>query len=180
MLHRAIHIPRWKLYVLVEKWEHAECKGGKYEETVKSIDEKIIKLGELACSDPAYIEQLGDRLWVKYIDGVWTFGQGLAKGSRNKSETFEMLVGFVKKLTLDQVNPTLLSGFINEVHRDSPHLAREMQERILEEPKLKEHFVLLLCSAPIEPWGTKQLIDLARKGALDAWRFSHISGWACS
>ncbi|WP_319532339.1 hypothetical protein [uncultured Cohaesibacter sp.] len=162
-------------YVLANKWEHSECKGGRYSEKVESINEKIFKLGELACSDVTYVERLGDKLWDNNFDGIWTFGRGLARGSQDKAETFEMLVGFVEKLTLDQVNPTLLSGFINEVHRDSPHLAREMQERILEEPKLKEHFVYLLCSTPIEPWGIKQLINLACEGALDGWRFSQLS-----
>ncbi|MFP3353936.1 hypothetical protein R0K04_21465, partial [Pseudoalteromonas sp. SIMBA_153] len=107
-------------YVLSSTWEHAEVKGGNYSEKVKGVNEKIIKLGELACSDPAYIERLGDRLWEKHIDAIWTFGRGLARGSQDKGETFEFLVGLVDGLSLKRVNPVVLSGFINEVHAESP------------------------------------------------------------
>ncbi|NIY78636.1 hypothetical protein HCZ23_04030 [Celeribacter sp. HF31] len=162
-------------YVLSSTWEHAEVKGGNYSEAVKGVNEKIIKLGELACNDPTYIERLGDRLWEKHVDAIWTFGRGLARGSQNKVETFEFLVGLVDGFSLARVNPVVLSGFIREVHEDSPVLARKLQEAVLENAKLKEHFVYLLCAAPLEPWGIKRLIELACDKELEAWTFAHIS-----
>lgn len=162
-------------YVLSSTWEHAEVKGGNYSEAVKGVNEKIIKLGELACSDPTYIERLGDRLWEKHIDAIWTFGRGLARGSQDKGKTFEFLVGLVDGLSLERVNPVVLSGFIRETHEDSPVLARKLQEAVLENAKLKEHFVFLLCATPLEPWGIKKLIELACDGELEAWTFAQIS-----
>lgn len=162
-------------YVLSNTWEHAESKDGKHSVARKSVEEKIIELGKLASSSPQYIEHLGERLWKKHFDSLWCFGQGLARGSQNKAETFEFIVNFVETIPLEDVQPNLLGGYIWEVHQSDPSLARTMQERILEETKLKDHFVYLLCSTPLEPWGIKQLIELAREGSLDAWKFSHIS-----
>lgn len=162
-------------YVLCNTWEHVEVKDGKYTEAVEEVNEKIIKLGELACSDPRYMERLGERLWEKHIDSLWTFGRGLARGSQDKAETFEFLVASTEKSSLTRIQPGLLGGFIHEVHEHSPHLARRLQEVVLEQRKLKEHFVYLLCVAPLEPWGIKKLIELARSGAFEALTFAHIS-----
>jgi hypothetical protein len=162
-------------YVLCSTWEHAEVKRGDYSETVEEVNEKIIRLGELACSDPLYIERLGERLWEKNIDALWTFGRGLARGSKNKPETFELLVASAQKTSLTRIYPGLLGGFIHEVHKDSPQDGRTLQEAVEKHSKLKEHFVDLLCAAPLQPWGVKKLIELARNGSFVAWTFARIS-----
>jgi hypothetical protein len=161
-------------YVLCNIWEHAEAKGGDYSKAAEDVKERIIKLGELACSDPGYMERLGERLWEKHIDALGTFGRGLARGSQDKAETFEFLVASVEKASLTRIYPGLLGGFIHEVHEHSPLMARTLQEAVLEQPKLKEHFVNLLCAAPLEPWGVRKLIELARAGAFEASSFAHI------
>lgn len=162
-------------YALSSTWDHAEVKGGKYSEAVQSVNEKIIKLGELACTDPMYIEKLGERLWEKHIDALWAFGRGLARGSQDQESTFEFLVNSAERASLARINPVLLAGFIQEIHVSSPLLARKLLEASLDRPKLREHFVYLLCAASLEPWGVKKLIELARDGALEAWTFTHIS-----
>jgi hypothetical protein len=162
-------------YVLCNRWEHVQVKSGNYTDAAEEINEKIIKLGVLACSEPRYMERLGERLWEKHIDSLWTFGRGLARGSQDKAETFEFLVASAEKSSLTRIHPGLLGGFIHEVHEHSPRLARTLQEAVLEQPKLKEHFVHLLCAAPLEPWGVRKLIELARDGAIDASNYAHIS-----
>ena len=42
-------------------------------------------------------------------------------------------------------------------------------------PELKQYFVDILSATPIAPWGTKKLIELAKSGELEAWRFQQIS-----
>lgn len=162
-------------YVLCNTWEHAEVKGGDYSKAVEEVNERIIKLGEIACSDLGSIEQFGGRLWEKHIDSLWTFGQGLARGSQNKAETFEFLVASAEKASLNRIHPGLLGGFIHEVHKQSPFLARTLQEALLEQLKLQEHLVYLLCVAPLEPWSVRKLIEIARSRDFDASPFAHIS-----
>ncbi|KCZ57920.1 hypothetical protein HY36_12160 [Hyphomonas atlantica] len=162
-------------YALSNTWDHAELKDGIFSESQKKLGDKIISLGELACADPKYLEQMGERLWGRHFDALWYFGKGVARGSSKRGETFEFLVGQLEKSQLDQIYPVLLQGYIHEVHDGDANQARQLQERILEVPKLKAHFVNLLSSVPIAPWGAKKLIDLAKAGELAAWQYTHIS-----
>lgn len=161
-------------YALVNTWNHAEIKGGNYTEKIEEIRENIIRLGELAASEPDYLERLGAKLWEKHIDALWSFGKGLAKGTVDQAATFEFLVGSLQKQQLDLIYPVLLVGYINAVHDTDPSLVRTIQERVLEIPELKPHFVYLLGANTIEPWGAKKLLEVARSGELEAWRFEQI------
>ncbi|MGH2623178.1 MAG: hypothetical protein ACRDE7_05905, partial [Sphingobacterium sp.] len=164
-----------KAYALSNTWDHAEVKGANYSEAVQSINEKILRLGSLASSEPEYLVRLGENIWEKHIDALWTFGKGLARGSQDKMETFEFLLELADKLAIEKIQPVLMQGFVNEVQIESPGLARRMYERFLQERKFKEHFVYLLCAIPLEAWGVLKLIELAAAGELDAWKFVQIS-----
>jgi hypothetical protein len=162
-------------YALTNIWEHIEVKGGNYEDKSKEINDKIVKLGELAASTPEYLEKLAPRLWEKHIDALWSFGKGLAKGSADPNAAFEFLVGLMQVQELEHVQTILFRGFIHAVHAENPNMARQLQERIIEIPELKPHFVSLLGATPIVAWGAKKLLEMARNGELEAWRFEHIS-----
>ncbi|MFH1983192.1 MAG: hypothetical protein ABIL58_15220 [Pseudomonadota bacterium] len=162
-------------YALTNTWDHIEVKGGNYTEKSKSVREKIVRLGELAASELKCLNKLAPRLWEKHIDALWSFGEGLAKGSADQNSAFEFLVGLMQSQQLEQIQPILFGGFIYAVHNGDPKLARNLQERVLEIPELKQHFVYLLGATPIAPWGAKKLIEVARTGELEAWRFEQIS-----
>lgn len=162
-------------YALSNTWDHIEVKGGDYTKKSKEVHKKIVKLGELAASEPEYLERLAPRLWGKHIDALWSFGKGLAKGSADQSSIFETLVHLMQKQEIEVVQPLLFKGFIAGVHADNPSLARKFQEAVLEIPELKPHFIYLLAATPIIPWGVKKLIELAKEGELEPWDFQHIS-----
>ncbi|MBY8318135.1 hypothetical protein KW543_20475 [Vibrio fluvialis] len=162
-------------YALTNTWEHVEIRGGDYTENSEKIRQKIEKLGELASSEPDYLERLAPRLWEKHIDALWSFGKGLAKGSSDQGLTFDTLVRLMQKQELEVVQPILFRGFIAGVHAGDPGLSRKLQESVLNVPELKQYFVDILSATPIAPWGTKKLIELAKSGELEAWRFQQIS-----
>ncbi|EMX4201873.1 TPA: hypothetical protein ACIYP1_004542 [Escherichia coli] len=162
-------------YALTSTWEHIEIRGGDYTKNSEKIRQKIEKLGELASSEPDYLERLAPRLWEKHIDALWSFGNGLAKGSSDQALTFDTLVRLMQKQELEVVQPILFRGFIAGVHAGDPGLSRKLQESVLNVPELKQYFVDILSATPIAPWGTKKLIELAKSGELEAWRFQQIS-----
>ncbi len=162
-------------YALTNTWDHVEVRGGDYTENSKKIHQKIEELGELASSEPDYLERLAPRLWEKHIDALWSFGKGLAKGSSDQGLTFDTLVRLMKKQELKVVQPILFCGYIAGVHACDPGLSRKLQESVLDVPELKQHFVNILSATPIAPWGTKKLIELAKAGELEAWGFQRIS-----
>ena len=161
-------------YAFTNTWRHREVRGVNGTEKSKSIREKIIKLGELAATEPKYLGRLAPRLWEKNIDALCLFGEGLAKGSVDQSEMFEYLISLVQEQELKLIQPILFRGFISGVHTGNSRLARQLQERVLEVPELKPHFIYLLSATPVAPWGVKKLLELARNGKLDAWQFRHI------
>lgn len=162
-------------YALTNTWDHVEFRGESNTEDSEKIHQKIEKLGELASSEPDYLERLAPRLWEKNIDALWSFGKGLAKGSSDQALTFDTLVRLMKKQELEVVEPILFRGFIAGVHSCDPSLSRRLQESVLGVPELKKYFVNILTATPIAPWGTKKLIELAKAGELEAWRFQQIS-----
>lgn len=158
-------------YAFTNTWDHIENRN----KDLNEVHQKIVKLGELAASEPVYLEKLAPRLWEKHTDALCLFGQGLAKGCADHIATFEFLVGLMQAQNQEQVQPTLFWGFIHAAHLEGPSLARRLQERVLEIPELKPYFVYLLGATQIAPWGARKLLDVARAGELDAWRFEIIS-----
>ncbi|MBF4341611.1 hypothetical protein EAY39_12630 [Vibrio anguillarum] len=162
-------------YALTNISEHIELRGGNYTKNSEEIRKKIENLGKLAVSEPEYLEKLAPRLWKKRIDALWSFGKGLAKGSSDQRATFDTLVELMQRQELQFVQTNLFCGFIAGIYADNPSLSRILQESILVVPELKPYFVEILIATPIEPWGTKRLIELALAGELEAWRFQNIS-----
>lgn len=162
-------------YALTNTWDHIEVESENSTENSEKILRKIENLGELAVSEPEYLEKLAPRLWKKHIDALWSFGKGLAKGSSNQRATFDTLVHLMQKQELQLVQTILFRGFIAGVYTNNPNLSRILQESVLTVPELKPHFVDILSATPIEPWGTKRLIELAQASELEAWHFQQIS-----
>ncbi|MCF6346546.1 MAG: hypothetical protein L3J00_08800 [Thiomicrorhabdus sp.] len=154
-------------YVFTNTWDHRGIE-------TSDVKEKIIKLGERAAIELECLKKLAPRLWNKEIDSLWFFGKGFAKGSTDPCSTFVLLVELMQKQTLESVPPVLFSGFIGGVYDDKPELAQQFQEQVLEIPELKEYFICFLGATPIAPWGVKKIIELARAGEFEAWRFEEI------
>ncbi|WP_394389085.1 hypothetical protein [Shewanella woodyi] len=149
-------------------------RNGDFTKNSEEIHRKIVKLGELAVSEPEYLEKLAPRLWERHIDALWSFGKGLAQGSSHQRATFEALILLMQQQELEVVQPILFCGFIAAVHTDNPSLSRKLQEYVLDVPELKQHFVDILSTTPVAPWGITKLIELAKAGELEPSRFQRI------
>jgi len=160
-------------YVFANTWDHVETQS---DNTINldAIEAKIVTLGEIAASEPSYLDRLGPKLWEGQFDALFSFGRGLARGSANQIATYEVLVELLHRHTPAKIHPMLLYGYINAVHETAPGLERTMQERVLELPLLKPFFIYLLGASRISPWGVKKLLQLAQSGELEAWRFQQI------
>lgn len=164
-----------EVYALTNIWEHIEVRGGSFTGATKLIHEKIVRLGEFAASEPKLLIKLAPKLWSSPVDSLWPFGQGVAKGSIDKKEMFEFLVGLMQVQKLANIQPTLFCGYLNVVSVEDIKLARLLQERVLEIQELKPHFIYLLGGSPIDSWGAEKLLEIALSGEFDAWRFEQIS-----
>lgn len=163
-------------YIFSNTWDHIVYNGN---ENTSDYGEEIIakvkSLGEEAAQDTSLIKGLGNDLWQERFDSFMHFGEGLALGSPNLIKTFKYLVNLIQDVPVEKLNLSVLYGFIKQVYEHDPSLARIMQESILEISNLKEHFVFLLCSTPLEEWSIQKLIDLATKQEINASQFKIIA-----
>ena len=160
-------------YAFTDTWNHAEVR--RKHSGSMGIHEKIENLGKLVAHSPKYLDELAPKLWLKHVNSLWSFGKGVANGSEDQSSMFELLIKLMLAQNLKLIEPIFFGGFIQAVHESNPNLAQRLQERTLEVPCLVPHFVYLLGSNPISPWGAKKLAELARTKSIDAWRFENIS-----
>lgn len=161
-------------YLLLNPWDYIEVEEERSSSKLDDVYGKIVKLGELAATEHVYLERLGSKLWEKPIDTLTFFGEGLAKGSVDQVVTFELLLRLLKEQEMNQIYPGLFYGYIKAVYDVDPILARKIQERVLEIPELKNHSVYLLSASKIAPWSIKKLLEIARRGDIEAWRFEQI------
>lgn len=162
-------------YVLANTWDHVESGGELDNAGVEAIETRITSLGEMAASERSYLERLGQRLWEGEFDALYPFGSGLARGSVDKMDTFEHLCCLVQRQMPAVLHPVVLRGYINAVHVVDPRLSRAMQERVLDHPVLRPHFIYLLGASKVAPWGVKKLLELARAGKFEPWRFRQLA-----
>lgn len=162
-------------YALTDAWDHVELRGDNYQEKINEIHAKVIKLGELAASEPEYLYRLGPKLWEKRVQPIAWLGRGLAKGSADKLAFLTTIVELFRKHRSELTHTLLLEGFISGAHESNPHQARQMLERVLEIPDLKPFAVNLLTIVPIAPWSSRKLVELAHEGELPAWHFEQLS-----
>lgn len=162
-------------YVLANTWDHVEIRGDLETAGVETIETKIASLGEVAAAELSYLERLGPRLWEGEFDALYPFGIGLARGSADLTVTFEYLLHLVQRQAPVVLHPLVLRGYINAVHDMDPGLARVMQERVLDHPLLRSYFIYLLGASKVAPWGAKKLLELARGGQFEPWRFRQLA-----
>jgi hypothetical protein len=162
-------------YVLANTWDHVESGCELDTAGVDTIETKIASLGEMAAAEPSYLERLGPRLWEGEFNALYPFGIGLARGSADLMATFEHLSHLVQRQAPAVLHPLMLQGYINAVYDMAPGLARAMQERVLDHPLLRPHFIYLLGASKVAPWGIKKLLELARGGEFEPWRFRQLA-----
>jgi hypothetical protein len=161
-------------YVLVDIWGHIELRGDNFQAQAKEAYEKVIKLGELAASDPESLDRLGAKLWETHAQPLLWFGRGLAEGSADKFLMFDRLIKSFQKHGPEQPNLLLLNGFIRGIHDSDPGQARHVLEHVLGIREMEPHAISLLLAVPVEPWVSRRLLNLARSGKFEAWRFEQL------
>lgn len=167
-------IEELEVHIFSNAYDLVEYDKESYSERLKALNDKITSFGEAIASQPDILEYLAPKLWSVNTDSIWLFGKGLAKGSADKIAAYEHLVALMRKQNLTVVHPDLFAGFINAVYTENPEQAKQLQEKTLSVPELKPYFVNLICATPIEQWGATKLLEVAKAGWLEAWRFEHI------
>lgn len=167
-------IEELEVHIFSNAYDLIEYDKKSYSERLKAFSDKITTFGEVTASQPDTLEYLAPKLWSVNTNSIWLFGKGLAQGSTDKIAAYEHLVALMQKQNLTVAHPDLFAGFINAVYTENPEQAKQLQEKTLSVPELKPYFVDLICATPIEQWGADKLLEVAKAGWLEAWRFENI------
>lgn len=162
-------------FALTNSWKHTEFREGKHSEHQADIRRKVIELGKLAGIEREYLVRLGKRLWQDHVDSLVYFGEGIAEVCEDKEEAFLFLIELLKTTDVQSPRLSVLYGFLVATHSSDPSTFRKLVQLALRSEKLVDHYVYLLSAAPIDPWGSQQLINLAQSGSLPAWSYTQIS-----
>jgi hypothetical protein len=162
-------------YALVNTWDHIKFDGKDLKDESDEIYEKVIKLGELTASQQVCLDRLGAKLWQTHVQPLFWLGKGLATGAVEKFSMFDFLVDSFQRHRPNHTNALLLEGYISGIYDSDPHQGRQILERALEIPELKFDAVRLILTVPISSWTLLKLLNFARGGELEAWRFEQIS-----
>lgn len=161
-------------YALLEPWEHVDLRAGDFQENMESMRQRVCALGEMAAADPSILDELGADIWTSRSNAVMWFGEGLTKLAENRETVFEHLISSFAAHAGENSHPYVLSGFIGCIHASAPTQAQGMLKIALQTPGLKRHAVLLLAAAPITPWASACLLQLAQNGELAAASFQYL------
>lgn len=160
-------------YVFRPVWDHYQANED-FNEVEKRVSEKIVDLGRQVSFDLPYLESLGSRLYQSENASLLLFGRGLAKGAHSQGDMFNFLVDLLQSHDYELKRSHMFSGMIQEIHSSNQVLARQLREKVLDIPKLSSHFVELLTSTDLEPWGIELLLEMARKKNVTAWEFQTL------
>lgn len=161
-------------YVLRNSWDHDDARRS-FSEQDNWYFEKVRHLGELAATEDAYLAPVETRIWTTDTNSLLSFGRGLASGSVDVRATFERLIAIPQREKIERLNPDILCGFFDELHKHDHQTCRELQERILEIPELRPYFVNLTSYPNVAPWAAKTFAELASDPAIEPWRFVSVA-----
>ena len=118
--------------------EFDDDESGRYDESTARLEEKARILGmEFACSGKP-VATLGGQLFSGSGKPYrWSFGRGLAAGTRDKQEMWEDLVEHLHQSESEFFDYFIHAGFIEQLDReDRPH-AQRILDQCLDDQKLR-------------------------------------------
>ena len=124
---------------------------------IDATDARVRSLGHAVASDTSVFERLiGELLTGRGF--LWMFGQGLAEGSQDLQATWNQLRIQVAVTPPERLNPHILCGFLNNVHRINPELADDFLEEAVDDDIFGLWYPRLEASVDIDASGAKRLM----------------------
>lgn len=155
------------MYVLSEPWrfydlEEIDDNGKIIEHGYKKGQEYSFKLGiQLANRPPKELEDILFKLLShpSISSNLFAFGKGYAEGIKNNSEALTIVVGALENLPEKEINLDFLRGQIYYLSKNNIELTNHFLDSLLIHPTLKQHFIRVQLSYPIDTESTTRIIQ---------------------
>jgi pimeloyl-ACP methyl ester carboxylesterase len=161
------------MYVLAEPWkfydlEEMDDNGKVIERGHKKGHEYSIELGiQLANRPPKELEDILFKLlsYPEISSNLFAFGKGYAEGIKNNSEVLTRVIGALEKLSEKERNLDFLCGQIYYLSKNNIALTNHFLDSLLIHPTLKQHFIRVQLSYPIDTESTARIIQALKENA---------------
>ena len=131
--------------------------GGSYEETNEQMEDLARTLGIAIAQDAGGFEDLLPEVMTG--EGrLFSFGAGLAEGSKDKTGTWQPLVKQFSQTYQKDRRPAVLRGFLHSLHGSDPDLANSVLDAALQEESLLSCFPALQISVGVDSRGSQRLL----------------------
>ncbi|WP_198551138.1 MULTISPECIES: hypothetical protein [Pseudoalteromonas] len=155
------------MYVLAEPWkfydlEEMDDNGKVIERGYKKGHEYSIELGtQLANRPPKELDDILFKLLShpEISSNLFAFGKGHAEGIKNNSETLTRVIGALENLPEKERNFDFLCGQIYYLSTHNIALTNHFLDSLLIHPTLKQHFIRVQLSYPINAESTARIIQ---------------------
>jgi stress-induced morphogen len=155
------------MYVLSEPWrfydlEEIDDNGKIIEHGYKKGQEYSFKLGiQLANRPPKELEDILFKLisYPEISSNLFAFGKGYAEGIKNNSKALTRVVGALENLPEKERNLDFLRGQIYYLSKNNIELTNHFLDSLLIHPTLKQHFIRVQLSYPIDTESTTRIIQ---------------------
>jgi len=130
--------------------------GRSHEETHEQMEELARTLGIAIAQDTAAFEDLLPQIMIG--EGrTFSFGAGLAEGSKDKAGTWQRLVSQFSQTEQKDRRPAVLRGFLHSLHLSGSDLANSLLDSALQEESLLSCFPALQVSVGVDNRGLRRL-----------------------
>jgi hypothetical protein len=115
-------------------------------------------LGKDTACDQESLTKLAPELIAANSEQLWSFGRGLAEGSKEPRETWGQLLSHLSAAPTDRRKPHVFRGFLNGLHETNTRLANNLMDEVLEGSALLEWYPTLQTAVGVDKQGLDRLM----------------------
>ena len=120
---------------------------------------RAFDLGETVAGDPAIIGDLSEQLFRTLGGYVLEFGKGMASSCPDLPSLWTRMVEHLERAGDSARHCQLLQGILEVIHQRDASLADRILDEAVQTPSLRNFFVWLQLSIPLNPRAVQRLLD---------------------
>ena len=140
---------------------------------------RAFDLGQTVAGDPDIVGELSEELFRTPGGCVLDFGKGMASSCPNPQTLWNCVVGHLKPAGDSARHRDLLQGILEVTHQRDASLAEQILDEAVQTPSLRNVFVWLQLSIPLNSRAVQRLLDCLDFDDTPLFQFRQIA-WRCS
>ncbi len=142
---------------------------------LRRVEETTRKIGAQVAQDLDTLNTLLPELVSTYNSRLHDFGRGLANGSNNKQELWQILYAQLEKTPYDNRQINVLLGFLSSCADSDPEFYNSTLDNLVSDNLLGEWFPIFQTTSTIDKRGVERLHKALNIGKAKIYTYKHIA-----